>query len=226
MANQVSILYAEDDRIVRNHIVELLSENGYDVRPFRDGRAAVSDFRSRRSDIVVLDVMMPVMSGHDACVAIREIDNDVPIIFHTALDSERDELSGLGLGADDFICKDSSDERFLARIAAAARRTRRPPSSNFVFGTGHVDVDACIFSDGNVSNRLSIREIEVLRIFIENPNAVLSKDFLQTRVFGSDYAGDLRSFDKTIERLKAKIGKSAALIQTIPRQGLAYAPPK
>jgi len=226
MDERVSVLYAEDERIVRKQFARLLSRSGYDVRAVNNGADAVADFVRRRSDVVVLDVMMPLMSGRDACLDIRKVDPDVPIIFLTALDSEIDELEGLSVGADDYVSKTASDDVFLARVAAAARRVRKPQSAGFLFGTGRVDSEASVFVDGDASSRLSVREVELLRLLHDNPNRILTKDFLQTRLFGVDYAGDLRSFDKTIERLRAKLSASSVFLRTIPRQGVEYDPPK
>jgi len=226
MSEPFTILYAEDERCIRQQFKSLLVKHGYVVREFRNGAEAVADFSRQRSDVVVLDVMMPRMSGRDACIAIRELDPEVPIIFHTAFDTETDELSGLAVGADDFVSKSSSNEIFLSRVAAAARRVRRSPSVSFPFGAGRVNAEACVFTEGNHRSRLSQHEVALLRIMCENPNRVLSKDFLQTRLFGPDYPGDLRSFDKTLERLRAKLADSASFLHTVPRQGVEYTPPE
>lgn len=120
------ILLAEDDRAVRNSLVAVLEGAGHSVRAVRDGRKALERFREKTPDIAILDVMMPVMDGREACIEMRKRDESVPILFLTALDSDADEVRGLAAGADDYISKTASDEILLARIGAALRRVMGP----------------------------------------------------------------------------------------------------
>jgi len=204
-------------------MTELLESRGFRVVTAKDGKEAVDIHRRERPDVVILDVMMLRMNGHDACREIRKVDASVPILFFTALDTEVDELLGLGLGADDFMSKTASDEKIVGRVVAAARRVSRSEVGNFLFGRGYVDAAACFYQEeGNDDARLTEREVLILREFVRHEGEVLSKDWLLTRLFGMDYDGDPRVVDKIIERLRAKVGSSAETIVTVPRQGFVY----
>ena len=203
-------------------MTELLSGAGYDVIAVRDGGKAVEAHRCESPDLIVLDVEMPRMGGHQACREIRKTDSRVPILFFTSFDSEANELKGLGLGADDFIAKTASPGRILARVASALRRVARDESGNFRFGEGYVDAAAQTFVASDRTERLTEREVLILREFVEHRGEVLTKDWLLTRVAGVDYEGDPRLVDKIIERLRAKLGPSGRTLATVPRQGLVY----
>jgi len=225
MKQGVTVLLADDERPIRKSMTELLESRGFRVVAVRDGQEAVEAHRQETPDVIILDVMMPRMNGHEACREIRKVDSSVPILFFTALDAEADELMGLGLGADDFISKTASDEKIVGRVAAAARRVGRSEDGNFLFGQGFVDAGACMYrEDGKNDVRLTEREVLVLREFTRHEGEVLSKDWLLTRLFGLDYNGDPRVVDKIIERLRAKVGSSAETVVTVPRQGFAYQP--
>jgi len=204
-------------------MTELLESRGFRVVAAKDGQEAVDIHRRESPDVVILDVMMPRMSGHDACREIRKVDASVPILFFTSLDAEVDELLGLGLGADDFMSKTASDEKIVGRVVAAMRRVTRSEIGNFLFGRGYVDAAAYLYREGgNDDVRLTEREVLILREFVRHEGEVLSKDWLLTRLFGVDYDGDPRVIDKIIERLRAKVGASVETIVTVPRQGFTY----
>jgi len=201
----------------------LLESRGFRVVEARDGQEAVEAHRRENPEVIILDVMMPRMNGHEASREIRKVDSSVPILFFTALDAEADELMGLGLGADDFISKTVSDEKIIGRVSAAARRVSRSEDGNFLFGRGFVDTAACMYrEDGQDEVRLTEREVFVLREFTRHEGEVLSKDWFLTRLFGIDYDGDPRVIDKIIERLRAKVGSSVETIITVPRSGFVY----
>lgn len=205
---------------------EMLVSAGYEVVAVRDGDEAVAAHRREMPDLVVLDVMMPRLGGHQACREIRKCDADIPILFFTAFDSEANELKSLGVGGDDFIAKTASKECVLARVAAALRRRQRREDGSFPFAYGHVDAAAQAFVSPEGTARLTEREIQTLREFARRPGEVILKDALLTRLEGLDCECDARTVDKIIERLRAKIGSSARTIVTIPRQGLVYQRPR
>ncbi|MGN0876932.1 MAG: response regulator transcription factor [Kiritimatiellia bacterium] len=219
------ILIADDDRHLLAMMSDILVRAGHSVLPVKDGGEAVEAHLRHAPDLIILDVMMPRMSGPAACREIRKTDAEVPILFFTAYPSEENELKGLGVGGDDFIAKAASEEVLLARVSAALRRCARSTDGNFLFGYGHVDATAQTFFSPSGAVRLTEREVLTLREFARHPNEVFSKDGLLTRLKGIDFEGDPRLVDKVIERLRAKLGSSASTIVTIPRQGLAYQPP-
>lgn len=216
------ILFADDDRVIRNAVAGMLRQAGYRVVVAKDGVEAVELFGREHPDLALLDVGMPKMNGRKACENIRRVDESVPILLYTAFDEDADQIAGLDCGADDFITKDASPDVLLARVAAALRRKHRSEVGNFVWGDGYVDVAAQCYVEGTRKSALTVREIEFLRHLAANEGTVISKDALVTRLFGVDYSGDPRTLDKVIERLRRKLFGSSRLLTTIPRQGVRY----
>ena len=222
MKEIATVLFADDDRVIRTSVADTLRHAGYRVVVAKDGIEAIALHKQECPDLILLDVGMPKKNGRAACEDIRKTDSNVPILFYTAFDEEADQIAGLGCGADDFISKAASTDVLLARLAAALRRKRRAETGNFTWGIGTVDVSAQCYVEGTLRSNLTIREIEFLRYMSENEGAVISKDALLTRLFGIDYSGDSRTLDKIVERLRNKLLGSSHLLTTIPRQGLRY----
>lgn len=222
METTATVLFADDDRIIRASISDVLQHAGYRVIIAKDGAEAVALHRQERPDLVLLDVGMPKKNGREACEGIRKVDSDVPILFYTAFDEDADQIAGLGCGADDFISKDASPEILLARISSALRRKHRSEFGNFMWGAGTVDVAAQRYVEGHHHSSLTIREIELLRHMSANEGAVITKDALLTRLFSINYSGDSRTLDKIVERLRNKLFESSRFLTTVPRQGLIY----
>ena len=120
-----SVLLAEDELALAKSLAQTLEASGMDVRLALNGEIALGHFKRERPDLVLLDVMMPVMDGYETCAEIRKLDRDVPVIFLTALDSDADQIRGLEVGADDYVVKTTSDEVLLARIRKALERMAR-----------------------------------------------------------------------------------------------------
>lgn len=222
MEEVATILFADDDRVIRNAVAGMLRQAGYRVVVAKDGLEAVGLFGREHPDLVFLDVGMPKMNGRKACENIRRVDESVPILLYTAFDEDADQIAGLDCGADDFISKDASPDVLLARVAAALRRKHRSEVGNFAWGDGYVDVAAQCYVEGTRKSALTVREIEFLRHLAANEGTVISKDALVTRLFGVDYSGDPRTLDKVIERLRRKLFGSSRLLTTIHRQGVRY----
>ena len=222
METIATVLFADDDRVIRASIANMLQHAGYRVIIAKDGIEAVKLHQQEHPNLVLLDVGMPKKNGREACEDIRTVDSDVPILLYTAFDEDADQIAGLVCGADDFISKDASPEILLARISSALRRKLRSDVGNFTWGTGRVDVAAQRYVEGHHQSSLTIREIEFLRHMVANEGAVISKDALLTRLFGIDYSGDPRTLDKIVERLRSKLFESSRFLTTVPRQGLVY----
>lgn len=222
MKEIATILFADDDRIIRTSVAETLRHAGYRVVVAKDGIEAVALHRDERPDLILLDVGMPKKNGREACDDIRKIDSDIPILLYTAFDEDADQIAGLGCGADDFISKETSSNVLLAHLAAALRRKCRAETGNFMWGLGIVDASAQCYVEGSLRSPLTIREIEFLRYMAENEGAVIAKDALLTRLFGINYSGDSRTLDKIVERLRNKLSGSSHFLKTVPRQGLIY----
>jgi len=220
------VILAEDDRVVRNTLAAVLERAGHTVRAVRDGARALASFEAKRPDAVILDVMMPVMDGREACRKIRETDVETPVIFLTALDSEADELEGLGLGADDYVSKSASDEILLARLSAALRRVMQPQArGDFDFGPWRIDASALSMSRGGKAVELSEREIALLRLFISKPGEVFSRDFLLTRFWEDEADASDNALSIAMFNLREKLGDAGAALRTVRGAGYAYRPP-
>ena len=220
------ILLAEDERVVRQTLVALLEKAGHAVRAVRDGSRALAEYAKKRPDLVILDVMMPVMDGLAACHEIRKDDGDTPILFLTALDTEKDELAGLGIGADDYISKSSSDEILLAHVAAALRRVMKPfVRGDFDFGSWHVDASRMEMTRGKgACECINEKEMQLLRMFASHPGEVFSRDYILTRVWGFEKDASDNSLSMAVFKLREKLGEEGRSIETLRGIGYAYRP--
>ncbi len=230
MSAEAEILLVEDEPAIREGLAVLLESEGYVVRAAENGARALELFRARRPALVLLDVMMPRKNGYVVCEEIRAADRDVPIVFLTAKDGETDELRGLTMGADDYISKTASHPVLLARLSAVLNRSRRAEalsSGDFDFAGWRVDVARFrLMAPGRESVDLALREIEILRHFHLHPGEVVSRDFLLTRFWGMDYAGNEASLSVAISRLREKLGADGARIERVYGQGYRYSCPQ
>lgn len=222
----MEILLAEDNTAIREGLVALLESEGYAVRAAADGTAAVDLYYAKKPDLILLDVAMPKRSGYSVCETIRKTDKLTPILFLTAKDGDMDELRGLSLGADDYISKTASEQIILARIAAAARRvmpdTDEKPG---VFKLGNSIIDGNNSRVTNPSGRrfdLSTNELHILRLFSENLDELLTRDYLITQVWGVDGDCDESTLTVFMSRLREKLGTDGSCIQTVYGQGYRY----
>ena len=223
MPRAAEILLADDERAIRVLLKEALERHGYVVHMAPDGPRALALYRARRPDLLVLDVMMPGMDGREVCRAVRREDADTPILFLTALDSEMDEIRGLGAGADDYVSKTASESVLVARVEAALRR-HQARSATFDFGEGRVDPDTMAMSSlaGGLA-ALSEREVALLRAFASHPREVFSRDALLTRFWGDD--GSEAALNVAMHKLRGKLGAAGRDIRSVHGVGYAYQPP-
>jgi DNA-binding response OmpR family regulator len=208
------ILVAEDDPAILAGVADLLRLEGYEVIEARDGRMALELFRSLRPGLVILDVMMPFISGYDVCREIRREDPSTPILMLTAKTAEADRVVGLELGADDYIVKPFGMAEFVARVRAAFRRaaisgtahTGQTPSRLEAGGT-RVDFDSMTGIRGSEPFSLTPRENALLRHFAANEGRVLSRDELLEAAWDidADCGITTRSVDQHVARLRQKI---------------------
>ena len=221
MPRAADILLADDERALRVFLKEALERRGFSVRCAPDGERALAMYRARRPDLLILDVMMPGMGGCAVCEAVRREDAETPVLFLTALDSEADELRGLGAGADAYVPKTVSEEVLVARIAAALRRSDKS-QSGFDFGEWRVEpLKMSMKNMRGETAALGEREVLLLRAFAGHPGEVFSSDALLTRYFGG---GDA-SLRVAMSRLRAKLGAAGADIRSVHGVGYAYDAP-
>ena len=222
------ILLIEDESSIGEALSYQLEREGFGVEWERDGTSGVERFRSRGADLIILDLMLPGMSGEDVCRTIRQ-SSSVPMIMLTAKDSEVDKVVGLELGADDYVTKPFSTRELIARIRALLRRTAEPDAPTGVLEGGGVRLDRDRF-EATVRGEpvhLPRKEFEVLELLMENAGRVLPRDTMIDRIWGGDYIGDTRTLDVHIKRLRSKIEpdpKSPAHLVTVRSIGYKFVP--
>lgn len=220
------ILIVEDEESLSEAIAFLLSKEGFEVEIAANGPSAIEKFDLHGADLILLDLMLPGLSGTEVCRQIRS-KSAVPIIMLTAKDSEIDKVVGLELGADDYVTKPYSSRELIARIRAVLRRGEMSDSSVEVgvltVGPVRLDIDRHIITVNGLPISLPLKEFELLEFLMRNAGRVLTRIQLIDRVWGSDYVGDTKTLDVHIKRLRAKIEKDPAnpeYIQTV--RGMGY----
>jgi two-component system response regulator RegX3 len=221
-----SILLVEDEPAIAEPLGYLLQREGYEVAAVADGGEAVARFGRGDIDLVLLDLMLPVLPGTEVAKRIRAV-SDVPIIMLTAKDAEIDIVLGLELGADDYVTKPYSSRELLARVRAVLRR--RVEQSDAlgpdVLESGPIRLDAdrhAVFVHGR-ETAMPLKEFELLELLLRNAGRVLTRGQLIDRIWGSDYFGDTKTLDVHVKRIRAKIEEEPAeprLLLTV--RGLGY----
>jgi two-component system, OmpR family, response regulator RegX3 len=219
------ILVVEDEASFSDALSYVLTKEGYEVVVADTGDGAIAIFDKGGADLVLLDLMLPGLSGTEVCRQLRARSN-VPIIMLTAKDTEVDKVVGLELGADDYVTKPYSKAELIARIKAVLRRQSDLSESIdpvLVAGPVRIDVERHQVNVNNESISLPLKEFELLEFLVRNSGRVLTRAQLIDRVWGSDYFGDTKTLDVHVKRLRAKIETDPAnpvFIQTI--RGLGY----
>lgn len=219
------ILVVEDEESFSEALSYMLRKEGYEVTVAETGPAALEEFDRSGADLLLLDLMIPGLSGTEVCREIRTR-STVPIIMLTAKDTEVDKVVGLEIGADDYVTKPYSSRELLARIKAVLRRGSEPDDSVEVIvevGPVRMDVERHIVTVRSTQVRLPLKEFDLLEVLLRNAGRVLTRSQLIDRVWGSDYVGDTKTLDVHIKRLRAKIEEDPADPQHIVTvRGLGY----
>lgn len=223
-----SVLIVEDEESLADPLAFLLRKEGFEVTVVGDGPSALSEFDRSGADIVLLDLMLPGMSGTDVCKQLRTR-SSVPVIMVTARDSEIDKVVGLELGADDYVTKPYSSRELIARIRAVLRRGAGEEmdgaSENGVLEAGPVrmDVDRHTVQVNGKSVTLPLKEFDLLEYLLRNSGRVLTRGQLIDRVWGADYVGDTKTLDVHVKRLRSKIEADPAKPEhLVTVRGLGY----
>lgn len=220
------ILIVEDETSFSEALSFLLEKEGFETKICDNGRSALAECARQEFDLILLDLMIPEISGIEVCRTIRT-NSQVPIIMLTAKDSEVDKVVGLELGADDYVTKPYSARELVARIKAVLRR--RTSEESFTeagilqAGPVRIDIDRHLVTINGISVTLPLKEFELLEFLVRNEGKVLTRVQLIDRIWGGDYYGDTKTLDVHIKRLRSKIETDPAspeLIQTI--RGLGY----
>ncbi len=218
------ILIIEDEESYREALSYMLSAEGFDVVSAPDGNAGLAAFDRSGADVVLLDLMLPDISGTEVCRRLRQRSN-VAIIMVSALDSEVDKVVGLELGADDYVTKPFSHRELVARIRAVLRRhSDEVLTGTVVEAAGvRIDVDRHLVEVEGREIKLALKEFELLEFLVRNAGRVLTRSQLMDRIWGSDYVGDTKTLDVHVKRLRSKIETTPSQPQRLLTvRGLGY----
>jgi two-component system response regulator RegX3 len=219
------ILIVEDEPALSEPLAYLLNREGYETEVAADGLAALTEFDRAGADLVLLDLMLPGLSGTEVCRELRQR-SGVPIIMLTAKDSEVDIVVGLELGADDYVTKPYSTRELLARIRAVLRRRVEVDDVDdalLAVGSVQMDVEKHQVTVGGRVVAMPLKEFELLELLLRNAGRVLTRGQLIDRVWGADYFGDTKTLDVHVKRIRSKIEVDPAnpvLLVTV--RGLGY----
>jgi DNA-binding response OmpR family regulator len=206
------ILIVEDDPNILLGLEEVLAGDGFEIAVCNRGDQAMAAVAAQRPGLIVLDVMLPGMSGYDLCKALRSKHITTPILMLTAKGQEIDKVVGLDSGADDYVTKPFGVRELLARIHALLRRSepssksRPEDSAPFQIGAATIDPKTFMLRRGKSTEELTARELKLLQYFAAHPGEVLSRDRLLSEVWGYNYYGTTRTLDQVIVQLRKKLG--------------------
>lgn len=222
------ILVIEDEKSISDIIKFNLKKEGFDVETAYDGQEGYEKAVSVNPDLILLDIMLPIMDGFAVCKKVRETSN-VPILMLTAKEEEVDKVLGLELGADDYITKPFGMRELIARIKANLRRSeivdiaKDEPENIQNFGNLEIDLNRYEVRKNGQSLDLTLREFELLKYLAERENRVFSREQLLEDVWGYEYYGDIRTVDVTVRRLREKLEDDSSDPKYImTKRGIGY----
>ena len=221
------VLIVEDEESFAEPLEFLLRKEGFETAVATTGQGALVEFDRNGADIVLLDLMLPGMSGTDVCRALRTR-SAVPVIMVTARDSEIDKVVGLELGADDYVTKPYSARELIARVRAVLRRGSEPVEADggariLAAGPVRMDVERHVVSVHGAEVALPLKEFDLLEYLLRNVGRVLTRGQLIDRVWGADYVGDTKTLDVHVKRLRSKVEADPSVPRhLVTVRGLGY----
>jgi DNA-binding response OmpR family regulator len=217
------VLIVEDDEDIAHLLAHSVRKAGLDAAVMLSGAGVLARVRESPPDLLLLDVMLPGLDGRDICRALRSDPRTqaVPVIMITARAEEAERVSGLELGADDYVTKPFSPREVVARVRAVLRRTAAAPAPapSLTFGDVRIDLERHLVTAGGREVRLTAKEFLLLQYFFEHRGRVLSRDLLLSDVWGYRYTGGTRTVDVHVRRLREKLPAMAEAIVTVPQFG-------
>lgn len=221
-----NILLAEDDQTIRLTVEFALTKAGYAVTTASDGATALETARTTNPDLILLDIMLPKLSGLDIAKRLRSEDFEAPIIMLTALDREQDKINGLDAGADDYMTKPFSTNELLARIRANLRRTEgmhEKAPRKIVAGELTIDLDAARVKVGDEDVTLRSKEYALLVALASRPGALATRPYLAREVWGEEFISTSRTIDTHVRRIRKAIERDGwTYIQTAHGMGYRF----
>jgi len=224
------ILVVEDEKVIREAVTAYLEKDGHWVTAVDDGEKAVDTFANRKFDLVVLDLMLPRISGEEVCRRIRDR-SDIPIIMLTAKGDEQDRVTGLAIGADDYLVKPFSPRELVARVRALLRRAKvdqAPQRDKMIFGDLEIDIPAHKAVLGGEELELTATEFKLLLTLARYPGKVYTRLELVEKVLGWDFDRYERAIDSHVKNLRSKLKddpKSPTFIYTVHGVGYRFESP-
>lgn len=219
------IMVVEDEESFSEALSFMLKREGYEVEVASDGNEALEAFEQRGADLILLDLMLPGVSGLEVCRIIRTR-SQVPIIMLTAKDGEIDKVVGLEIGADDYVTKPFSSRELLARVRSVLRRHGEPEellSTTVEAGPVRMDVDRHVVTVRGEPVAMPLKEFDLLELLVRNAGRVLTRAQLIDRVWGADYVGDTKTLDVHVKRLRAKVEvEPGQPVHLVTVRGLGY----
>jgi len=219
------ILVVEDEESFSDALSYMLRKEGFEVAVASTGPDGLAEYGRNGADLVLLDLMLPGLSGVEVCRELR-VTSDVPVIMLTAKDSEVDKVVGLELGADDYVTKPFSTRELVARIRAVLRRRSQTDDlavDVLEAGPVRMDVERHVVTVAGDARPMPLKEFELLEFLLRNVGRVLTRGQLIDRIWGSDYVGDTKTLDVHVKRLRAKIESEPARPQhLVTVRGLGY----
>ncbi len=216
--NRETIIIVDDEQSIIDFVRVYLEREGFSCKGINDGLVAFNEIMQSKPTLVILDVMLPGMSGFDICRRLRASNNQVPVIMLTAKDDDIDKILGLELGADDYLTKPFNPRELIARIKAVLRRNNlKKRTEEVVFKVGDITINIQrreVTIDGKPIF-LRTQEFELLRVLAEEPGRVYSRDQLLYLAWGYDFAGQTRTVDVHIAQLRKKLETSQVQIETV-----------
>ena len=217
------IYCVEDDDSIRDLMVYTLKAGGMEAEGFPDGTLFWAAMRKNKPELILLDIMLP---GEDGLSILHRLKNspiteEIPVILATAKGSEYDKVMGLDHGADDYLAKPFGMMEMVSRVKAVLRRTAKHTAEKLLcYGDIRIDVSRHTVSVSGAEIILTLKEFDLLKLFMENPSQVFTRDQLLSIVWGTDYMGETRTVDVHIGTLRTKLGESGGCIKTV--RGVGY----
>ena len=208
----------DDDSTIREIEVYTLEQTGFEARGFADGISMLEALKTEVPELIILDIMMPEMDGMEVLSKIRSeaAYKDIPVIMATAKGTEMDKIGGLNSGADDYLVKPFGVMEMVARVKAVLRRTvKEDVSSDITVGKITLKENEHKVTSNGEKVELTHKEFAILKLFMQNPNMVFSRDKLMSEIWGMDYIGETRTVDMHIKTLRHKLGESGGQIKTV-----------
>ncbi|WP_405352616.1 response regulator transcription factor [Ruminococcus sp.] len=208
----------DDDSTIREIEVYTLEQTGFTARGFADGVSMLEALKDEIPELIILDIMMPELDGIEVLKRLRSepLYKDIPVIMATAKGTEMDKIGGLNMGADDYLVKPFGVMEMVARVKAVLRRSVKTVESDSIT-VGSITLkekEHKVISDGE-KVELTHKEFEILKLFMQNPNMVFSRDKLMSEIWGMDYIGETRTVDMHIKTLRHKLGSAGGQIKTV-----------